>query len=82
MYRPTILFIAGAFLGLMCKSHPRGKKKLSIILFTVAAFVPGRKLVRLFCFYFPLYFHLLTNPCTMKLSSKVVTNKLFYATYR
>ena len=82
MYRPTILFIAGAFLGLMCKSHPRGKKKLSIILFTVAAFVPGRKLVRLFCFYFPLHFHLLTNPCTMKLSSKVVTNKLFYATYR
>ena len=69
MYRLTILFIAGAFLGLICKSHPQGKKKLSIILFTVAAFAPGRKR------YFPLHFHLLTNPRGMKLCSKVVTNE-------
>lgn len=53
----------------MCKSHPQGKKKLSIILFTVAAFALGRKS------YFPLHFHLLTNPRAMKLSSKVVTNE-------
>ena len=76
MYRLTILFIAGAFLGLMCKSHPQGKKKLQIILFTVAAFAPGRKR------YFPLHFHLLTNPRAMKLSSKVVTNETILCNFQ